>query len=351
MFFWRKKPKRLYYPVKSNWYTRPRHRPDIRRSKFFKGGISGIKRFLQKSFYFVLLIGFFVLILIFLAFSSYFSIKNIEVVRENFNVDSAGIENELNQYIGRNIIFFSKDNIYKTIQKKFPEFANISVSKVFPSTITIQLESQPIIANLRAYYILPEPEIITETSFTELNKAIEDISGVTSDIKKTEIQSSLDNKKIIESAFTLDENKAKPKPVEQKCLLNRVGLAICDQKENLELMTITIKGLTKPVSDREQIIPAEHMDFILGSLQYIKNILGIDILTVEYLQSAKEIHLKTQNNLVLWVSLDRDYKEQIDKLNTIYKAAELYKEDLAYIDLRVKEKVIYCPRHATCDKY
>jgi len=48
--------------------------------------------------------------------------------------------------------------------------------------------------------------------------------------------------------------------------------------------------------------------------------------------------------------VDRDYKNQIDKMKTIYEPAELNKEDLAYIDLRIKDKVIYCVRGTRCDK-
>ncbi|HEY5138405.1 MAG TPA: hypothetical protein VIJ25_03680, partial [Methylococcales bacterium] len=160
----------------------------------------------------------------------------------------------------------------------------------------------------------------------------------------------LNDKKVIDSAFTLDEKPVDKKPIEQKCLLNSVGQAIFDQEENLELMTITIKGLTQPIVNREQVIPSDHMSFMSDSIKYFTNSLSLEVLDVEYLPVAREIHLKTKNNVVIWLSIDHDYKEQIDKLNTIYKTAELDKDDIAYIDLRVNNKVIYCPRHARCDK-
>ena len=219
-----------------------------------------------------------------------------------------------------------------------------------PSTISIELESQPIIANLKAYYILPEPEPATEESYTELNKAIEELSGADPNLNKPINENPLTDKKVIESAFTLDENKKEPEPIEQKCLLNRIGQALFDQEENLELMTVSIHGLTQPIVDRQQVIPADHMKYMLEAIQYFKNVMGLDILGIGYLPIEREMHLKTANNLMLWISLERDYKEQIDKLHTIYESAGLNKEDLAYIDLRIKEKVIYCPRNSSCDK-
>lgn len=353
MSFWKKKPKRLYYPVKSNWYTRPKRRAAIRRPrKTLSASVNEMRKAMKKyAFWTASAAGMLVLILFFV-FSSYFSIKNIEVNRQNFNVDSAAIENEMSQFIGRNILFFSRSSIYDVIQKKFPEFSGVQIHKLLPSTIKIELESQPIIANLKAYYILPEPEPEVQESFDQLNRAIQELSSGNSDAEggDIDIKSPIQDKKIAENVFTLDENKPKPEPVEQKCLLNSIGQAIFDQEENLELMTITIHGLTQPIKDRDIVIPKDQMDLISGTIQYYKNIMGLDILGIEYLPVAREIHIKTVNNLILWISLDRGYKDQIDKLQTIYKAAELNKEDIAYIDLRIKEKVIYCPRHARCDK-
>ena len=287
--------------------------------------------------------------ILFLGFSSYFSVVDIEVVRESFNIDSAEIENEVNQYVGRSIIFFPRSQIHKTIQNKFPEFASIKIRKVLPSTIKIHLESYPIIANLKVYYILPEAEKVAEEDFTELNKAIEELSGSDSDITSLEDLTPIANEEVADAIFDLSEDSEGPEPVEQKSLLNQIGQAHFDQEENLELITIVVHGLSQPVEDREQVIEKEHMDYMLETIQYIKNTMSLDILEIEYLPVAREIHLKTNTNLVLWLGIARDYKGQIDKLNTIYENAELDKEDLAYIDLRVKDKVIYCPQNARCD--
>ena len=92
------------------------------------------------------------------------------------------------------------------------------------------------------------------------------------------------------------------------------------------------------------------MDYILDAIKYFTNVMQMEVKSVRYLPVAREVHLVTDGNLVLWLSTDKSYKEQIDKLHTIYKVAELEKEDLAYIDLRIKEKIIYCPRRTSCDR-
>jgi hypothetical protein len=301
MFFRKKPPKRLYYPVKSNWYTRPRRQPSVKRpNRVFRSGIGGLKKYLKKSIHLVIVACAFSVLMLFFLFSSYFSIKSIEVVRANLNIDSASIENALNIYIGRNIIFFSRSNIYQAIQKKFPEFASVEVHKILPSTIKINLVSQQIVANLRAYYILPDPEqTAPQASDTELNKAIDELSGSDSALAEPKTPNPLIDEKVTKPAFTLDEGTVEKKPIEQKCLLNSIGQAIFDQEENLELMTVTIRGLTQPVTDREQVIPVDHMSFISESIKYFTNSLSLEVISVEYLPVAREIHLKTKNNMAI----------------------------------------------------
>lgn len=295
------------------------------------------------------LVGVFFLIVIgFLSFSSYFSIKNIQVDRTNFNVNSAAIESELNRFIGRNLIFFSRSKMYTVIHETFPEFETVDIHKVFPNQIRIELSSYPTVANLRAYHRLPEPEENIEEDFTELNKAIEELSDVNPGLNLIKDAPALDEA-VTSEVFDLEAEDREPEETEQKSLLNQIGQAIFDQEENLELITIAVRGLTQPVVDRERIIPQEHMEYLLDAIAYFENTMAVTIKSADYLPVAREIHLKTDTNLVVWITIEREFREQIDKLVTIYETAELNKEKLSYIDLRIKEKIIYCPKRDKCD--
>ena len=353
MFFRKKKPKRLYYPAKSKWYTRPRRRRlSVKRpNRLLKNSFGGINKIIKKLPYLIAVaIGFFLLI-ISLIFSSYFSIKNIQVVRENLNIDSAAIENKLNQYIGKNIVFFPRSKIYTTIQKDFPEFASVKVNKSLPSTIKIQLKSHTIVANLKAYHLPAKKTDSKEsTESTEFNNAVKDLLNPKSTEGLSQPINPIGSEKTISGIFDLDATKKKdePKPIEQKSLLNSVGQAIFDREESLEFITITIRGLTAPIKDREQMIERTHMSYVLNAIKYFKDVMKSEIVGAEYLKVAREIHLKTKKNLVIWISIERDFKTQIDKLQTIYEAAELNKENLSYIDLRVRNKLIYCQANARC---
>ena len=89
----------------------------------------------------------------------------------------------------------------------------------------------------------------------------------------------------------------------------------------------------------------------METLQYFNNLFEIQIEKVRYLPVAREIHLIADSDLRLWLTTEKDYKKQLDKLSIIYEAAELDKEEIAYIDLRVQEKVIYCSRGSRCNNY
>lgn len=330
MFRRKKSPQRLYYPTKSRWYTQPRRH--FRRKNTRKLFTNNIKtkftRFFRNAIYFTITGLVLILLILFLLFSSYFSITNIEVLRKDFHIDTALISNQLNEYIGENILFFQRSKIVNKIQENFPEFSSVQVKKVLPHSIKIELQSYPIVANIRAYYVLPELETIVEDDYvTEVEEALKE-------------------------SFILDEEVSTKKeeitPIEQKCLINEIGQAIFDKEEDLELMTILVTGLTQPIEDREVIITDDKMDYILNSIKYFTNLLTIEVSAIEYLPIAREVHLNTSAGFEVWLTTEKDYREQIDKLNVIYKTAELDAEDMAYVDLRVREKVIYCLSNARC---
>lgn len=335
MIFGRKKPNRLYYPTKSHWYRRPRRTPAVRFSrKIFSHNIrTHFTRLIKDAFLYVVIGFVFLALLAFLLFSSRFAVSKIEIARDDLNTDSSNITSLLADFKGRSIFIVSKSKINQLVQENYPEFASVDVKKLLPNTLKIELKTHEIVANIRAFYILPKaktPVPQEDPEMVELGEALK-------------------------TAFDLDgkpqtEDREELTPIEQKALLNCIGQAIFDRAEDLQLITITIDGLSQPIEDRQIVIPSDDMDYILNSIKYLTNIMQMEITSVRYLASAREIHLKTQSNLVLWLNTEQDYREQLDKLNTIYKVAELDKEDLAYIDLRIREKIIYCPRGSQCDR-
>ena len=336
MIFGRKKPKRLYYPTKSHWYRRPRRTPVVRTSsKIFSNSIKIHFTRLVKNAFLYVVIGFtFLGLVLFLLFSSRFAINKIEVSRDDLHTDNSNVISLMSQFKGQSIFTFSKSKASHLILENYPEFGRVEVKKLFPNTIKVDLVTNEIVANIRAFYTLPKVETVVQ----EESKQVQHVGEA------------------LKAAFDLGtgpqtEVREEMTPIEQKGLLNRIGQAIFGREEDLQLMTITIDGLSQPIEDRQVVIPEKDMNYLIDSIKYLSNLMQMEISAVQYLPNAREVHLKTRNNLTLWLSTEKDYKEQIDKFNTIYKVAELDKEDLAYIDLRIREKIIYCPRGQRCDHY
>ena len=334
MIFKRKKPNRLYYPTRSSWYRKPRRRTrpkvsrTVRRSRFR----AQLSQFARDYLLYILMAGALLGVVFFFIFSSRFSISKIEVARDDLHTDSSVILEQLSGYRGKSILVFSKKGAENKIKEAFPEFSEVRIRKVWPDTLTVEVVTHEIVANVRAYYILPEVET----------------SGLLEEDAVT-----LDFSEELEAVFDLgseEEEEEGPEPVEQKALLNRVGQAIFDREEDIELMTVIVEGLTQPIEDRQIIIPKKSMDFTLDSIRYLQNELSLEVAGVKFLPVAREVHLRTAVGTYMWLSTEKDYRDQIDSLALIYHAAELDKEDLSYIDLRIREKIIYCPRRTSCDR-
>lgn len=321
--FRKKKPKRLYLPAKSKWYTRPRPR---KRKKTYVPGKKrvNLKRkvssFKKQWLYWIIgsltLLG----LLVILFFSTYLQIADIDVKRHDVHVDSAAIQEVLKPYIGDNLLFFDRSEASERVQAEFVEYAQVHLKKVFPNTLQVELESHAPVFNLRFYYALPQVE--EEPSTLDSEEFVEEVPAV---LEETEV-------------------------VEQKGLLNAAGQVVFNQEENLELLPIIIRDRTRPLEDREVVMYHERLNALQAAIERFEELFPDRIESVQYFPEGREVHLRVENGLMLWITFQKDPVEQIEKLYSIYQSTGLDQENLAYIDLRVVEKVIYCPRGTACDR-
>lgn len=325
MFFKKKKPHRLYIPAKTTWYRKPKRQPTVGTNrKIFRSGVKmKFTRFFKDAFLYLVAGLILLALLTVLVFSNKFSVQKIEIARNDLYVNNAAVADLLDKYLGKSIFTFSKSNAQALIHEAYPEFSQIEIRKLLPDRIKVELQTYEIIANIKAFYTLPS-------------------------LKKSTASTGPDG---FDEAFgTTTASKEELTPIQQKALLNEIGQAIFDREANLDLMTITIEGLSQPIEDREFVIPKEDMLYITDAIKYLNNLTQLEVKGLKYLPNAHEIHITTKNNLTLWLITKKPYKDQLDRFNTAYKTAKLNEKNLAYIDLRIAEKVIYCPKDAECDK-
>lgn len=291
-FFSQKKFKKNIKREKSKLYVQEENTPKYKskRSKFklftskleFENTFWEIKK-MNLYYYivwvFLLWTSFYVLF-----FSHYFSIKSIDILREDdlVNIDLAYRWVEKFRY--KPILFEDKSNITQAILSHQPNIKDIYIRKIMPDNIKIILKS-------------------------------------------------------FESIFWLEyENKFYE--------ITQNGVVV-PSKEKEEIQKINIVWLNNIwVIDYKKIFKETTIAKIKNIIDTLhQNNSFIDIKTVIYYYKEAEVHLIDQNEMRIIFDLNKEEEVQIEKLSIFNKNyASIVKIWIVYIDLRINEKIIYCAK-------
>jgi len=268
-----------------------------RNKKFsiFKYNINERKRIETKNDY-TLYYYFFWFILIVLTiytlfFSPYFIIKNIEIIK-NDSISNINIAyKSINNVRYKNIFTINKTKIKKSIIELQNNIEKIRITKNFPNTLQIEIESYPPIFKTKIskkdYLILENWSIIPWT----YNKDIENLNI----------------------------------------------------KNNVNNNNISYKN----------IISKDNINKIQKSITYIKNNIYIDkIKEINFFPNEKEIHISIYKDEKIILLLNKNLDNQLKKLILLRNENKFNLNDLVYIDLRIKNKVYICKKENLifCDK-
>jgi cell division septal protein FtsQ len=96
--------------------------------------------------------------------------------------------------------------------------------------------------------------------------------------------------------------------------------------------------------DYKKILDSRFINKISQIVNKIKeNIIEINIKELKYYITERELHIKTDNDTLLIFNIDSNIKEQIEKISIFNKEHKnIEKNNIIYIDLRIKNKVFYC---------
>jgi len=136
--------------------------------------------------------------------------------------------------------------------------------------------------------------------------------------------------------------------LEKKYLILSNWTLIPSSKEitDLKLLNIITNDDSKLANflDYKQIYSENYINNINIIINKLKeNIIDINIEELTYYKIERELHIKTNNSILIF-SLDENISNQIEKLvifNKDYK--NISKAWIYYIDIRVKDKIFYCP--------
>ncbi|MFA6306035.1 MAG: hypothetical protein WC651_04940 [Candidatus Gracilibacteria bacterium] len=221
-------------------------------------------------------------------FSGYFLISSIEITegKTDNKTLTENIKKTLNEAIGENIIIANLKDLELKIANKFPEIKEINLSKNYPKTIEVSFAQYPLIANI----------------------------AVTTDV------------------------------VKKTYIINSVGYVI---KEDMQLTTLPLIKMTAdaPINTGTPLIEAKKLEYILNAIKYYEDKFGMKILETNYKKNAREIRILTEKKFEIWIDIEQPFETQFKKLKKALVKLDIYKESLAYIDLRIAgengDKIIY----------
>jgi len=221
-------------------------------------------------------------------FSNYFTITDIALKNkeiENQNI-AEKIKKNISKTIGKNLIFTNTNDLESKILSSFPELETITLEKDFPHTILIEFSEYPLVAN-----------IVNESST----------------LKKSYI-------------------------------INTIGYVVKENYEDKTLPYIKIKS-DEPINTKNIAIEASKLKYILDAKTYFEDKFGMKVKEILYKPVAREIHLLTEKNFYVWLDIQRPFEQQFKKLKKALVKLDIYKDNFAYIDLRITgnngDKIIY----------
>lgn len=217
-----------------------------------------------------------------LFFSHYFSIKNIDIIRQDdiINIDLSYRSIESIRY--KPILTEDKERIKENLINHQPNIKEVYIRKILPDNIKIILSSYK-----------------SDFSFEKEGKT-----------------------------YLITENGVVV-PTKTKNWLTKINLK---NKDNLWIIDY------KKIFKDEYILKIkEILTLITEKNSFVK------INEINYYKKEAELHIVNENGTVLIFDLNKDAKIQIEKLNIFYKKY-IKKINLwvIYIDLRVNEKIYYC---------
>jgi cell division septal protein FtsQ len=220
-------------------------------------------------------------------FSGFFDIKSWEITEDGNKITNDEPLNDLmKKQKYKNLVFLDDKLITTQIKSLHPEVKKVIVKKIFPQKIKVEIEKYPIVAN---------------------------IVNVVQGIQKKFL--------VDTQGFLADENIENPELPFIKIFTN-------------EVFTVRTIGLEE-----------NKLTYIMNSINLFQEKFAMKVINAEYHVREREIHLQTEKNFMVWIDMEKDLNEQMEKLKKALPKLNIYNTPLEYIDLRIagndNQKVIF----------
>lgn len=236
--------------------------------------------FLKASFLFTFTLFAMAGFIAFATFSPYFEIKKINIIRDNPNLNVEAVQEILQPFRGRNLIFLDIKKLKVSLLENFLEFRSIEITEKWPDTINIAIKLSP-------------------PAFTIFD---------------------------IESA--------------NFAVISNDGVILSLQPDN-SLPVLKIKNIKKPFSPGDLFVEKEWLDKIQEANGLLLNQIKLTTKDIVLLPIAREAHFITNDETAIWFDLRTDIPDQVRKLELGANKIGLYSKKLEHIDLRIPGQLFW----------
>jgi cell division septal protein FtsQ len=220
-------------------------------------------------------------------FSRFFDVKSWEITEDGSKItNDEELNNLMKKQKYKNLVFLDENQLAGQVKAIHPEVKKVTVKKIFPQKIKVEMERYPVVANI-----------------------INIVQGI--------------QKKFVADTqgFLADENTENPELPYVKIFTNEVFM----------VHTVAVE-------------PSK-LDYILKAVNLYEEKFSMKILNAEYYVRERELHLETEKNFTVWLDMEKDLNAQMDKLKKVLSRLDIYNVPLEYIDLRISgtdnEKIIF----------
>lgn len=203
--------------------------------------------------------------------------------------EQAAIQETLQSQLGKNLLFFVPQEHEDKLHEIYPHLKRVRIWRQFFHTIRVELEPFAELANIQ----------------------IKDENG----------------------------------NIELK-IVNEEGYIAQDgvHSETLPSIVMDITGAETDL-ESDVVLNKETLARLLQAEELFEAKFGMEVLELEYLKRAREVHLYTEMGFEVWIDLQQDTELQLIKLKKSLTGFDIYSGRIEYVDLRISgqqgEKVIY----------
>lgn len=236
-------------------------------------------------------------------FSGFFTVSSVSVQRDALTTSVPLIQSALSDVVGRNLLLVGSSALEERLYRTFPEVKAFEVEKLLPRTIKVTITEYPVVAKLR------EQTTGTVWLLNEIGQVV---------------------KKETSAALPLIEYR------------NAYQFPFSDVERQFTALT--------HLQDGTIALAARDVRFILEAREHLRNKFSIGAKEMPLYPLERELHVHTDRGWQVWLDMDQDVAGQLDRLAITAGQFNAASSRLAYADLRVKGRIIYCLRFDTCDR-